>query len=548
MKRSIPIVYIYVFLLCINAICYFGSLYSGFVGDFSGGMWRLDTHKYWDFISCYGFPAHEQVSMWFFGTMYQLFGKQHIAWGCMQIALHTINGVLVYKITQLLLQQSTKYPSSIDMVLFPLFSSLLFCLMPYQAEVVHYKVCYNYLLTCSFLLCFVIRIIKVYQGKVSSLWIDLFIINLCYYTFEISLILPIFIIVVLIFSKLILKNRDLAHYLFQLLLLSAISFGVYFIFTYVKLGVWFGHYGGDIHGNWKPQLILSTIAKNILKIISLSRYTLSSQQELLFQYLDNIYIVLFVFIFFSGMAWLLYTLVSTNKLLLLWGFLFFILAIVFLIPTANLYFYYLLLGQNDRYIYITLSFFSIGLVLFFYALWQHKTMIPLLIVLCIYLPYLYETNAYWRNSGKVYNNLIKSFPDINKPAVLLNLPDNFCGIMIFPTLTIQQSALSDELQYVFQRSPQHLIIDAAQYNMTSMTASILIHKDDELHYTISFRNWGSWWWLANKGAYSHESYFHSIEVHDYYYYLTIKEDCIGQVDFYYNDNESWQALQVTLPP
>ncbi len=99
-------------------------------------------------LTSFGWPAQQQVSLFLFYLMYHLFHLNGIYWYLVFTSMHALNAWLLFVLFQKIFLRFQIQGA----VLTSLVGALLFFLCPYQAEVVVWKVCFQYLLTGTLML------------------------------------------------------------------------------------------------------------------------------------------------------------------------------------------------------------------------------------------------------------------------------------------------------------------------------------------------------------------------------------------------------------
>jgi hypothetical protein len=62
------------FLTLTVHLIFFRTATAGFVTDFTGLAGKFERGQFWDFLTCFGFPAMEQLRHLFLWIFYKVFG------------------------------------------------------------------------------------------------------------------------------------------------------------------------------------------------------------------------------------------------------------------------------------------------------------------------------------------------------------------------------------------------------------------------------------------------------------------------------------------
>lgn len=517
---------------------YAGTYRSGFVTDFTGLMARFDGQNAWGILSCFGFPALEQVLNAFLYVFYRLFDLRPLPWYVAFTAWHSLNTYLVYRLSENLLQAFALKTSR----WIPIAGALLFLLSPYQSEVVVWRVCFNFLLVTS---------LMVGSLLVAAHWLEsdrqqrpwgvygLFIVAL--FTFELSLVLPFLLMSLAYFHP---SGPRRAAWLWVPPLLSL---GGYFLLNKWLLGVWVGHYGAETHLRFSISEITAHGLSYTAKLLALVRYWPYPEREWLFLGLRQTWVLVLI-----GGGLFLILLLSTAfrkrlkpkyQLLTLFA-LWFGLALG---PIINLYFDYLLFIQHDRYTYLAAAFFYPGLVLLVSGI-PRKWFWPVFVAyLLLHLIMLVRTNRYWQESSVIYWRLIDSFDQYPAAEVwLLNVPDNLQGAPLFRDYGDQPQGVADALQYLRRKPYTGTLREVAQYNLATVIDYVAAEWQENGSLEVSFQQWGNWWWRSGRGLTNYETPAYEVQNQGHHYLLKPKQS-IAEVVLLIQKEGAWQRIPITPP-
>ncbi|MBK7870654.1 MAG: hypothetical protein IPJ74_08215 [Saprospiraceae bacterium] len=527
-------------LLVLTHLFYFPTWRGGFVTDFIGWQARFDHATFIDILYNFSVPSLHQFSNLFFFLLYKWFDTSGLGWYLIFTSAHAINGFLLFRFSKILLDRfQSKHADFIAIG-----AAFIFLLSPYQTEAVVWKVCLNYLLVGMLMLSVLTRTLEWLENNKKR---DLYLIYLFYllslFTLELSLMLPIISTTLLLFwtfsknENALLKNRFLHLVLPQFAFIC-----VYFLLNRLSFGSWIGHYGAETHLKFPLFDIFGNYFRYLTKYFLFTRYFEHPVKEAIFLAFSKKNILIPAVI--GGFLTLIFYILFFKRLSLRlrvggWALLTFF---ILLTPIINLYFYYLLHVENDRYGYVASLFFALFLAIFISFLPKWGRFAALSIWLIISGFYLQKTNQFWSESTHIYNNLLNSFQWHNQDtAYILNIPDNYNGVLMFRDLSGKDRAFEDALQYI-RRKPYHgKLYEVAQYNMTTPNDGVNVQRDSTGTIITTFNQWGTWWWWRGLGAGQYEKEHYTFETKGQSYELRFKQKPDNGV-FIYQIGDKWEVF------
>ncbi len=525
------------FFIAVVHFFYYPTWQSGFVTDFTGLAERIESRQFWDFLSSFDFPALQPVLNFFLFLFFKSFGTAGLPWYLVYTSLHILNAFLLRRF---LLQMSVHY--GVDNAKFPAFAAAsLFLLSPYATEVVVWKVCLSFLMVSALILFILLNILNwlsTQQSKYFNRIHLLFIIAL--FTFELPLTVPFFTLAMLLFQYFHSGERQVLRTGFLKLLLPQLSVvGLYFMLNKIVLGSWIGHYGAAVHLRFHLLEILSNYAKYFIKFLLFTRYWEHSDKAWLFEHHTLLMIIsLLVIIGFAG--WILFFKKISPRLRFVGLFLLFF--VIALFPVINLYFNYLLLVENDRHGYFAAlffwAFFAMGLSFlpgFIQRLLFTTWLIPSLFL-------LFFTNDNWAKATHLYHSLLNDFRWSDKKELyFLNVPDNYNGILMLRDYSGDDQSFADALKYVQKKPFVGKIYEVIHYNMVTPEDGVSAQVDSSGKITVTFNQWGNWWWRRGIGASDHETEQYRWTNKGHFYELQFKRKPKAAV-FIHQQGGSWKEL------
>lgn len=488
--------YAVLMLFALLTHCFYHPTWNaGFVTDFTGLLWRFDGSNFWDVFNCFGFPALEQFLNLCLYLFYQLFGKNPLAWYVLFTSFHLLNALLVWKFNTLVLHAlKIEFAERIA-----LFATLFFLLSPFHTEVVVWKVCLNFLMVSCFMLGSMIQMILWMEGRKKHPYLALLLFFLALFTFELAIMLPVLCVVLIVFLPVKpIEGRSRPEALKKLILPQFTLLGVYFLLNKLVLGEWVGHYGPEVHFNFDGLLMSSNGLAYFFKLLAFSRYWEHGHKEAFLIFLQKPPVAILGLI--VGLSLVLYGAfgrVSRKLKVIALSLACFGLTVG---PVSNLYFYYIQYLENDRYSYLPAAFFFLFLSLLLSYLPRRTYHVFAVAFIGISALLLWRTNQHWKSSTLVYQGLLDSFEWYDAPEVyLLNLPDNYKGVLLFRDFTQQNLAFADALKYIQEKPYEGKIYDVAQYNMVSINDGVNVAQDSTGLISVTFNQWGNWWWRKGIG-------------------------------------------------
>ncbi len=321
----------------------------------------------------------------------------------------------------------------------------------------------------------------------------------------------------------------------QLLILAG-----YFTLNKLILGAWVGHYGEGIHLNFNLPSMAGNLLKYFLKYLLFWREWTHGAREKLMLFCDKPavgWMVLGLLLVFAG-------LVFFKKMSVRWrtAGLFWLLFFAVLLPVSNLYVAWILQGENDRYGYLASLFFFTGISVLIFRLPKFWRIGLFGVWLCLSLFFLHRTTSYWQNGARIFYSLLEDFrwQEVEEVYVLA-FPENYRGIPLFKDFSREDRALGDALKYAAGKQVKGKIYQIAQFNMTSPGDGVSVQQDSTNHFTVSFNQWGNWWWRNGIGTGDYETEAYQFKVEGNGSKVFLKKPKAGTV-VVFSVGGKWEAL------
>lgn len=535
--------WLFVFVAVSLAI-FWPSRHAGFVVDWLGWQMRYEAGNWADIPKSFGYPALQPVLQFCNYLMFRIFNTEGVPWYLLFATLHGANAWLLYRLTRrLLASEAAMNPA--------LAAGFLFLLSPYAAEVVVWRVCLHYLLSCTFALGALHAALDYFEsGERRVLWQvhGLFVLGL--FSLEWSLVVPALLgWLLLVYTLHHWQWSALGKRAAGLLLPPVGILGVYFALNNWMFGNWVGHYGASTHLNADPQLLFSTMLKYLAKYAGFVRYFEHPLKERVFGWFDAPEVVRGT----AGALGLLFALwlwrALAKKSGPRWQWAGFGLGAFFiaLLPVANLFFYFLQWSENDRYGYFAAAFFWMAVVLALSGLprWMFSLITTILIVVSGYL--LLKMTRIWGDSEKVYAGLVDDFRWYDrKEVIILGSPDNYKGVWILRIIG-QDNGFNEALTLRRRAPYQGKMWEVAQFNMETPNDGLKVEKLETdstgLTYKVLFAQFGNWWFRNGVGAGDYETSSYRFRTKEWHVETTLLERRPDRVVIYPEGGKWMEAPQ-----
>lgn len=513
--------------------------YAGFVTDFWGWQKEYGSCSIWELWQCADIKSLQHFQHLIVATFYKLFGISEWAWTFASIGLFLIFLWNLLIFWRRIFEYANK-PLPLSTAWIVIF---LLAMVPYNTEVMVWRVCLHYMLVGIFLLSsatFWLEYLS--NGRKRSLWLGTGVFALALGTLELSLVYPLFILPVAwyIFRYSSAHKTGFGRRMIHLSGLSLLLILSFFLVSKLALGVWIGHYGAETHAGLKINEFAIHYYQYFVKHMALIRFLPHHLKTNVFEFFSSGYSFLFVLAMILGLSILMFRSVLRKQFVPewigLWGFM------VFLLPVGNLYFVYLLLNENDRYGFLPAAFLLSSVVFLISRLNRNLKFAILGIIISLNGFYLFKMRSIWKQNGEVYQALVEDFRWYDSNFIfVLNLPDNFEGTPMFRVLNTE-SGLEQSLIHTRKQPFSGKIKEVALYNMFHENNGVTAAWTDEQTIHIEMHEWGSWWWKKGQGLADHSNEYYDFRLEGKGYKLTMKSIPDNAV-FIYQDGRQWKELK-----
>lgn len=528
-------------------ILYYPAAKSGKAGTYHREWLIPITQKsFFDYINFSGYSySLYQFTQFCTYIIFKVFHTGVISWHIIQLTLHIFNCMMFYIIfNDIFVEAKVKNGTLIS-----LSGAFLFCVSPYNSEVIVHEPCLHYLLGFLLLLLTVRCAQKFFQtqDKKYALWAGLLYLPATY-SIEVFFLTPLFVLLLYMFYS---KTLGYSAALFKKTLLlftlpQFIMIGINLILLYAVSGKIVAHNRQDEIQNLLMDILTKT-PKYIFHLLFLGRFQTLALKTSIYNYFDttvgiaSFWLPLLILI---AIAFFLRRKINAKGAVMILTASLFFLSVVLVAPME---FTNILLVLFDRYTYFMMPFFYLFIILLLSS-------IPFKIIgIAGYAYYCYVNiqftimvSDYWDKSTKVIYSLIKNFPDPqDKIVLILNSPESYQGIMMIGAIPISNFKVMYNMET--GKNIKNKIYDVMSYNMLNEKdgAHTLVVYDSVLH--VELNNWGNWWWYHGDGGASYENDDYSVKMMDigHWYELTIKHPS-SQYLFLYQVGDKWKTVDFNI--
>ena len=515
-------------------LIYFPSHQAGLVHDFTGWYERYTTYGIAGITHCFGYHRLQHVMHAIHFIFFKVCGNTPFLWYVLYALAFGGCSYLVFKVTDSICQLF-----HFDKPWFPIVSSLLFLIHPYNTTAVVWKVCFHYLLATTFILLILLYSIQwIKHGrKIDLIRIYIFYL-LSLFTHELTVSVPLMSLVLVLFLAVQRHNKSRQVILF-LVIPQLLVLPLYFSATPLLLAQ---NEKAPLltEHQIKPDKQIAAVYRYASKHILFTRYWRHPVKERFHQSWNqtSIWLPFFaVSLALIGLFFYFYRRSPIALRLLLFSLLLFAMAIA---PFTSAYESYVLYTTNDMYGFSATPFIIIAIVAFTYLFKARIRNVLILLYALLSFIFLVQTIFYWHQSGAVMQSLLNDFRWYDKENVyILASPDNFKGVLMMKSH--DKSMLDDHL-FVFNNAPPTCSIeDVIQFNMADRSNGVeaVVHTSDSL--SIKFKQWGTWHWRHGIGASSYETDKFKVDLALPYYHLKRKIQDKNAV-YIYQDDMKWKEV------
>ena len=420
-------------LILLAGWLYWPAREAGFISDFTGHQMLFENGGALGWWNSYGWHGNQPVLFGLMNAWYQLVGIQPMPWFWLFVGFHSMNATMLGLLGYLIWQRAV--PGSRG-ILAALILSILYVSHPYQTEVVVWKVCLHYLISTAVLLGSLLLLFRSQPLTDWKQWIILhaaFLIAL--FSLELALIYPVILgLSVWWWGKeegwsTIDRNRlwlriGIPQFVFIL---------IYFLLNKMRMGVWVGHYGDDVHLRFSALDLAGNGLNYLVKYVAFSRDWIHDAKAVVagLPTTHPLYLVMILALLLAAYVflWVRHRRLSRLDRTALWAGGLFPLALA---PVLSLYFAWIGYVENDRYGYLALAFFLLAFQSLLLRAPKWLIWVAWISLLGIQFSLSRANIHRWQDAQRLYQSLLVDWRWTDSREVfVLGVPDNYQGISVF---------------------------------------------------------------------------------------------------------------------
>ena len=524
------------FFCVVLFLLYLPAARAGMVSDFPKWLESIRTQSFHDYINNADTSSLYQLTQFTTYVFYKLFGTNPWLWHLLQLTMHAINCLLLFIFFSRLLTVSAIKGARI--IAFG--GVFLFCISPYNTEVVVHEPCYHYLQGMLLVMLILLWVQKFYlRQQIKYAWYAAILFYLSTWSLELFYVVPAFVFTLALYYLFTFADRKAFRRVMLLFFLpQVLIFIVYLITLRMVSHVLLAHTG--FAGN--AATYCSRFPDYLFHIVLLGRSFPVDIRQAVYAFCST---TAFLTVFYSLLIMAcIFILLRFRKmeakgkataLFFVWV----LFSVIIVLPQDFPVIQYV---SFDRYCYFMEPFIYIVLVLLLSRLRYSIVSIGILAVYSLVnMYYLDKINKYWGTSAKVVDSLVAGFPNTgNKDIVLLNLPENMDGALM----------IGSRGESLFKLTYNNLgrgkritsaVYDIASYNMNTAGDGVHATVINDSTVRVTFNQSGNWWWFHYLGAGNRENDVYKVVFDGGSYDLTMRQPPINFAILFTTGGE-WRTL------
>ncbi len=542
--------YVFIFLWLLTFLFYYPAAQAGKVGDYYfEWVRRVANHDLRYIITApYGDSLYYS-SLLFMTCCYKLFGLSAWAWHLLAVTVHVASATLIYRLLcRLFCDSGLNEPA-----LSALWVSVMYCVSPYNTEVIVHEHCFAYTtayFTTLLTIYYTLQFITSNRGKYA--WYAAVSFIIASFDIEVFYIVPVISFSLILFYVFVVNSGEgLFRRAFRNVVLPQLAILVfYFGLLYKVTGQFFAHRVNEKIGHFF-YYFLSVSPKRIFYSVFMGRFLPEEMRGQVSAFFDSS-AGMWSFVVFV-MLCIIYVILRSGrnkKMSVLTGLLMIWVGICLFI-TATSYFPVKGYVTYDRYVYFLLPFvYGLMVVLVNqFRSWARWSLLMSYMLLNAVL--LVKMNGYWFHSARLISNLMATFPVRNDGRVilLLNVPENLNGVlmtgsrpMAYYTAT---SAFREDYNYEHKRRITDDVCDIASYNLvnTGDGAHVRVVNDTELHVFLN-NSKSTWWQYYQTAMNTDNGYYHLDMIDTNCWYRLVLKHPSSRFVLLYTAGDHWKEVDI----
>lgn len=534
-ERWLPLV----FVLLALAV-YFPTRDAGYSSDYFGYLDAYKHNEWKDIIRVFHYGSLLYLLHYVSYFLIHYFGPENLGFYLLASALHGLNGFLLLKYAKRLLALCR-----VEVPLLPAAAALLYILNPYLSEGLTWKACIHYPMVVTFILLALNQyalLLSGGRGRHRILAILFFMLS-CF-TLEFGMFVPGCFAFMLFLAAWLKKDVALLKREILLTWLPCLLFLILYLFmNKLMLGVFIGHYKAESHLAFGLHSFIY-IVKALVKALFFARHLPHEWKMYIFEdFLNRPANAIAVAAVILGGSYLILAKDPVKTALAA-----FLAASfgLFFIPICNSYFVVLNLFEVDRYIFVSLLFFVMLLLLVLSELPKKLAWALFLIYLAISAVLTGRQVLQIADSGIASTRIMDSGAELYKTSkrfLILNNPDSYDGFWMYTNFTDTIPAMAEGLDLLRGCDPDiRTNRRLLSYVMFSSRDSFSIERVGPNKWKMSMGQWGSWYIKNGVGTTGFENDSMKVEVNSIEALITLKRPMPG-LDFWLMNRSEMRKVE-----
>lgn len=531
--------YIYVLYLLLALLAYHHLLKPGYTFDYFTSATSFNNGGLSGAAATFSYKGFLPACHVFEFTVYSLFGLHYRLWLLLGVALHALNGTLLFMLLRKLLAAT----SIQHVVLLALSGSLLFLLSPFQIEPVSWGEDQHYLVIGILMLGILLGTLSyASQGQ----WWWLLALPLMYFVavfmLEVANTIPFMLLgLIWLAPEALIKTQQRKSLFLKIIVPQFLLTITYFISSKLVIGIYFGHYGGTPLNSVSVVSLVGNYIKYLLKLLIFLPHLHGSFRDALFNGVRHPIVgwaaalVLVAGFVATVVSWK--KLSNNTKLLLL----LFYCASLAIGPMLVMDYEPMFSFDNGRYTYFISMFFYPLLIAACYRLFKPLAALAWVGYLAVSLVLLSSATAIWYDAGHIRNALLRDFRWYNhQKVVVLAMPNYYQGINVLNSFGHE---LATDLKVVSGKDLDSGIVEVLQYNMVTTKDAVSFSVTNDSTIEMGDYVSGSWFWYKGFGAGGGTTSAFDFTSNGMTASLHLHHPAPNSV-YIYNEGEHWKELKV----
>ena len=539
--------WLFILLWLLLVAVYLPSWKAGFVADFFNALVRFNEGSFSYFINREGAYVRSlyQVTQLELYVLISIFGASPLPWFLLFMALHALNGTLIYSFFSRLFTDFRLTHANLIAVA----GVLLFLFNPNITEVTIWEGGFHYLTGVMMQMLILIWCqYYLHTGKAKFVWLSGLLFALSTFTLEIFYATPfltLFLVVGYSWKGLVDTDRT-RRTLLAIFLPQLILFLLHLLTFRLLYGSWIAHYGSTTDFAINIGDVLPRLGKYVAYIVfmvghlpeqyRLPVYSFLSDQEVCYTILGALLLLV---------AYIFYNYRKASPAFQAFSFLFGA-VICWLVLAIPIWFDDSFSLYNSRRCYHPGVFLYMMVALAVFTLIRNLRIAYLiysayfLLCLCLTISMVLR----WRTAAKIQHGILRTFQwQSADPVLLLNIPTYYKDVRITPAGAGNE--FNKQLKIFGHDTVTNTLYSVSSYNMQHKWEGAHVTVLDSLTVKVTLNQWGNWWMYNYQGATNYENDLYQVNFTDpaHEYILKLKVRPKNMVLLFQQD-EQWRAVDM----